>query len=105
MASLIIRPAALSDAADLGIIHYQSWLQTYTGLIDPDFLSLLSAQRSQQRFEAEGCKLFLSHWWMVLLPASATTAKAAIQTLTASLVRFRQSTFYKNTNIKELEQH
>lgn len=59
MASLIIRPASLSDAADLGIIHYQSWLQTYTGLIDPDFLSRLSAQRSQQRFEAEGCKQFL----------------------------------------------
>lgn len=59
MASLIIRPAALSDAADLGIIHYQSWLQTYTGLIDQNFLNQLSAQRCQQRFEAEGCKQFL----------------------------------------------
>ena len=52
MASLTIRPATLADAADLGIIHYQSWLQTYTGLIDQNFLS-------QQRFEAEGCKQFL----------------------------------------------
>lgn len=59
MASLIIRPASLSDAADLGIIHYQAWLQTYTGLIDQNFLNQLSAQRSQQRFEAEGCKQFL----------------------------------------------
>ena len=33
MASLIIRPASLSDAADLGIIHYQAWLQTYTCLL------------------------------------------------------------------------
>lgn len=58
MASLTIRPAALSDVADLGMIHYQSWLQTYTGLIDQNFLNQLSAQRSQQRFEAEGCKQF-----------------------------------------------
>lgn len=56
MASLIIRPAALSDAADLGIIHYQSWLQTYTGLVDPVFLSRLSAQRCQQRMEENGCR-------------------------------------------------
>lgn len=59
MASLTIRPATLADAADLGIIHYQSWLQTYTGLIDQNFLNQLSAQRSQQRFEVEGCKQFL----------------------------------------------
>ena len=41
------------------MIHYQSWLQTYTGLIDQNFLNQLSAQRSQQRFEAEGCRQFL----------------------------------------------
>ena len=53
MASLTIRPATLADAADLGMIHYQSWLQTYTGLIDQNFLNqlLLSAVSSDSRWK------------------------------------------------------
>ena len=48
MASLTIRPAALADAADLGIIHYQSWLQNLywtdrSKLSEPTFCSAQSA--------------------------------------------------------------
>ena len=39
MAELIIRPMMLDDADRKGYVHWKSCLETYTGLMDPDFLA------------------------------------------------------------------
>jgi len=36
---IIIRPMELSDADGKAYVHYKSCLETYTGLMDPDFLA------------------------------------------------------------------
>lgn len=51
-----VRPATVDDADAIGHIHYQAWLETYTGLIDQTFLLSRSGERSAQRFRAEGCR-------------------------------------------------
>ena len=39
VAELIIRPMMLDDADRKGYVHWKSCLETYTGLMDPDFLA------------------------------------------------------------------
>ena len=34
-----IRKATIADADDIGSVHYQAWIETYTGLINADFLA------------------------------------------------------------------
>lgn len=53
---LSVRPATVDDADAIGHIHYQAWLETYTGLIDQTFLRSRSGERSAQRFRADGCR-------------------------------------------------
>ncbi len=36
---LIIREATINDAESKGYVHYQSWQETYTGLVDQDYLN------------------------------------------------------------------
>ncbi len=43
---LIIREATVNDAPGKGLVHYLSWQETYTGLIDQEYLDTLSLERS-----------------------------------------------------------
>jgi ribosomal protein S18 acetylase RimI-like enzyme len=44
----LVRPAMVSDADAIGVLHVQAWLETYTGLIPADFLQSLSpVQRAE----------------------------------------------------------
>ncbi len=45
MPKIIIRKANLSDAYGKGYVHYYSWLETYTGLINQDYLDSLTLDR------------------------------------------------------------
>ena len=47
----LIRPATLEDAKQIGYVHYTAWQETYTGLIDAEFLAGLSAERSTKMAE------------------------------------------------------
>ncbi|HPQ62494.1 MAG TPA: GNAT family N-acetyltransferase [Bacillota bacterium] len=42
---MLIREAHKEDAEEKGLVHYQSWIETYTGLMDPAFLSRRSLER------------------------------------------------------------
>ena len=42
---MLIREALKADAEGKGLVHYQSWIETYTGLMDPVFLSKRSLER------------------------------------------------------------
>lgn len=39
---LVIRDAELKDAEGMGYVHYKSWLETYTGLINQEYLDKIS---------------------------------------------------------------
>ncbi|MBI9009350.1 MAG: GNAT family N-acetyltransferase [Tenericutes bacterium] len=43
---LIIRKATAEDAKGKGYVHYQSWIETYTGLFPDDVMSRLSLEKS-----------------------------------------------------------
>jgi GNAT superfamily N-acetyltransferase len=49
-----IRDAAPRDVKEIGFVHWKSWIDTYTGLINPTFLESLSAQKSAARFKELG---------------------------------------------------
>lgn len=56
---ILVRSATLADAPILGKIHYSSWIETYTGLIDSKLLQSRSANQSAERFIQEGLRNFL----------------------------------------------
>jgi GNAT superfamily N-acetyltransferase len=41
-----LRTATPDDAAAVGLVHYTSWVETYTGLASPEFWERASADRS-----------------------------------------------------------
>lgn len=43
---LTIRPATIYDAEQKGQVHYQSWLETYTGHINQAYLDRMTPERS-----------------------------------------------------------
>ncbi len=43
--NIIIRKAGISDAEEKGFVHYHSWNETYTGLIDQSFLDSRSLEK------------------------------------------------------------
>jgi len=43
---LIIRKATVEDAEGKGYVHYQSWIETYTGLFPDEVMSRLSLEKS-----------------------------------------------------------
>jgi ribosomal protein S18 acetylase RimI-like enzyme len=50
---LIIREPTNDDCPSWGRVHYQAWMETYPGLVPPEFLKELSSERSVARlFEA-----------------------------------------------------
>jgi ribosomal protein S18 acetylase RimI-like enzyme len=51
-----IRPAVLEDAEQLGAVHYQGWMETYTGKIPDAFLAAKSAEQSTAMFRRTHCK-------------------------------------------------
>jgi ribosomal protein S18 acetylase RimI-like enzyme len=52
----IIRNAVDKDAADLGYVHYCSWIQTYTGLINQAYLNRLSIAKSIAMYQKTACQ-------------------------------------------------
>ena len=46
MDNLIIRKATIDDASGKGYVHYQSWIETYTGLFPDEYMASLSLERS-----------------------------------------------------------
>jgi ribosomal protein S18 acetylase RimI-like enzyme len=46
--SLIIRKAAVEDAEGKGYVHYQSWIETYTGLFPDEVMARLSLEKNIQ---------------------------------------------------------
>ncbi|MFC6592160.1 hypothetical protein ACFP81_09220 [Deinococcus lacus] len=51
MAPFHIRRAEAADAPALARIHVQSWRETYTGLLAPDFLERATNDAARQRCE------------------------------------------------------
>ena len=49
MSDFLIRPAAQSDVPGIAFVHYTSWIETYTGLIDDAYLKTLSVERQLKR--------------------------------------------------------
>lgn len=45
MSSLLIRKATVDDAERKGYVHFQSWIETYTGFFPDDIISNLSLER------------------------------------------------------------
>ena len=46
MVDMTIRKATVDDAVGKGYVHYQSWVETYTGLFPDDVMSRLSLEKS-----------------------------------------------------------
>ncbi len=46
--ALIIRPQSGNDYLGKGYVHYHSWLETYSGIMDADFLQRQSLERCQE---------------------------------------------------------
>ncbi|MGA8944225.1 MAG: GNAT family N-acetyltransferase [Thermoactinomyces sp.] len=51
-----IRDAVPQDAAGIGMVHYKSWIETYTGKISSSYLSKCSPERSKEIFARSRCK-------------------------------------------------
>ena len=49
MSDFLIRPATPNDVPGIAFVHYTSWIETYTGLIDDAYLKTLSVERSLKR--------------------------------------------------------
>ncbi len=45
MSNIIIREAKLEDAKDKGYVHYKSWQETYTGIINQEYLDKMSIEK------------------------------------------------------------
>jgi len=41
----LVRPAKVSDADAIGVLHVQAWLETYAGIMPPDLLASFSPVR------------------------------------------------------------
>ena len=54
-----IFPAAPGDIPTIAQLHYQCWIETYTGLIDQAYLDQLSPQRSWKNMEHGDYRQFL----------------------------------------------
>lgn len=48
MSERIIRPMTLDDADRKGYVHWKSCEETYTGLMDPEFMATSTLERCQQ---------------------------------------------------------
>ncbi len=46
--ALTIRPQTAADGDGKGYVHYQSWQETYQGLVDPGYLSRMQPERCQE---------------------------------------------------------
>ncbi len=46
MGNLIIRKATVEDAKGKGYVHYQSWIETYTGLFPEEYMQSLTLEKS-----------------------------------------------------------
>jgi len=46
MENLFIRKATVDDAEGKGYVHYNSWLETYTGLFPDEYMNSLTLERS-----------------------------------------------------------
>ncbi len=55
--ALTIRPQTAADAESKGYVHYQSWLETYAAITDPEFMKHQSLERCQEiaRLHPENC--------------------------------------------------
>lgn len=51
MAPFSLRRAEVDDSAAIAQIHVQSWRETYSGLISPDFLSRMTDESARQNRE------------------------------------------------------
>lgn len=49
MSDFLIRPANPNDVPGIAFVHYTSWVETYTGLIDDAYLKTLSVERQLKR--------------------------------------------------------
>ena len=49
MSDFLIRPANPNDVPGIAFVHYTSWIETYTGLIDDAYLKTLSVERQLKR--------------------------------------------------------
>jgi len=67
--AFVLRPAAVDDAEEIGLVHYTSWVETYTDLASADFWAAASAERS-------------GRWWRQVLegghPATVAELDGAI---------------------------
>lgn len=52
---LTIRAARYEDAEKIGLLHYQAWMETYTGTIPEDFLATRSPEKSTTMFRESRC--------------------------------------------------
>lgn len=60
---IFIRSATIADAPAIGHVHHLSWMETYQGLIDEEYLKTRSEENSVETFEKEGCKdLLVAEW-------------------------------------------
>ena len=50
-----VRRALEADADGIGFVHYTAWLETYTGLLPPEYLAARSARKSADMFRSTGC--------------------------------------------------
>ncbi len=53
--NLNIRSAVPADAEQIGAVHYQAWLETYTNLLPEKYLANQSAEKSAAIFRKTGC--------------------------------------------------
>ena len=53
---ITFRKAVPEDAEAVGSVHFRAWIETYTGLINEEYLSKLSAERSAGIFKRTACK-------------------------------------------------
>ena len=56
MSDITFRKAVPDDADAVGSVHFRAWIETYTGLINEEYLSKLSAERSAGIFRRTACK-------------------------------------------------
>lgn len=52
----VIRKADISDAVQIGNVHYKAWVETYTGLLPEAYLAARSAEKSIALFRKTACQ-------------------------------------------------
>jgi len=55
-AGALIRAATTQEAEAIGAVHYQAWLETYTGMLPDSFLATRSPEKSTAMFRANQCR-------------------------------------------------